>query len=169
MGLWMIQSVKKEYHDEYSFAKLCEMAGECNDFPSRVDVNDDSFLAPDSMIQSIKTYCEVTNQKVPQTPGEIATVIYQSLAECYGRTIEELEKLSQYQYDSIHIVGGGCNAQYLNELTAKATGKTVYAGPTEATAIGNILAQMIGTKVFDSVSVAREAVFESFEIKKFEA
>lgn len=169
MGLWMIQSVKKEYHDEYSFTKLCEMASECNDFPSRVDVNDDSFLAPENMIQSIKKYCEVTNQKVPHTPGEISTVIYQSLAECYGRTIEELEKLSNYQYDSIHIVGGGCNAEYLNELTAKATGKTVYAGPTEATAIGNILAQMIGTKVFDSVSLAREAVFESFEIKKFEA
>ncbi len=169
MGLWMIQSVKKEYNDEYSFAKLCEMANECDDFPSRVDVNDVCFLAPNSMIDSIKKYCEVTNQKVPQTPGEISTVIYQSLADCYGKTVKELEELSQYQYDSIHIVGGGCNAQYLNELTAKATKKTVYAGPTEATAIGNILAQMIGTKVFDSVSMAREAVFNSFEIKKFEA
>ena len=75
--------------------------------------------------------------------GEIATVIYTSLAECYAKAAKELEELTGRTYSRIHVVGGGSNAGYLNELTAKATGKEVHAGPGEATAIGNITAQMI--------------------------
>ena len=81
MGLWMIQSVRHEYEDAYSFAQLCEMAEACRDFPSRVDVNDERFLAPDSMIEAIRRVCRENGQQVPENVGEIATVIYQSLAE----------------------------------------------------------------------------------------
>ena len=93
MGLWMIQSVRHELNDAYSFAQLCEMAEKENDFPSRVDVNDDCFLSPDNMTEEIKDYCRRTGQKVPETIGQLATVIYQSLADSYGETVKEMEAL----------------------------------------------------------------------------
>lgn len=168
MGLWMIQSVRHELIDKYSFAQLCSMAEENKDFPSRVDVNSDEFLAPSSMIEAIKNYCRITNQKVPEEVGEIATVIYASLADCYGETIREIEQITKKKYDEIFIIGGGSNAEYLNCLTANATGKTVYAGPGEATAIGNIAAQMIRDGKFGQLSEARKCIMESFEIKKYD-
>lgn len=167
MGLWMIQSVRHELNDAYSFAELCDMAEACKDFPSRVDVNDDCFLAPENMMQAIADYCVKTGQSAPQTLGEYATVIYQSLAECYGDTVKELEENTRKYYDAIHIIGGGSNAAYLNQLTANATGRKVYAGPSEATAIGNIMAQMIRDGVFKDLKEARTCVFKSFDVKEF--
>ena len=82
-------------------------------------------------------------EQVPQTIGELAPHIHHSLAQCYAGTAEEIEALTRKQYPEIHIVGGGANAQYLNRLTAEYTGKTVEAGPTEATALGKPAAQII--------------------------
>lgn len=169
MGLWMIQSVRNELGKKHSFAELCSMAEENKDFPSRVDVNDRSFLAPESMIVAIKEYCKKTDQKEPLTVGELAAVIYESLAACYGQTVREIEQGVKIQYDKIHVIGGGSNAVYLNMLTAHATGKTVYAGPSEATAIGNGLAQMISDGVFGSLREARRCVKGSFDIKCYNA
>jgi len=168
MGLWMIQSVRHELNDGYSFAELCDMAQQCIEFPSRVDVNSDKFLAPASMIGAIKDYCKDTNQPVPEKVGEIATVIYQSLADCYKKTVKEIEAITGVTYDAINIIGGGSNAAYLNQLTANASKKTVYAGPGEATAIGNIMAQMIKSGELRDLSEARQAVFDSFEIKTYQ-
>lgn len=168
MGLWMIQSVRHELKDVYSFAQLCDLAEGCKEFPSRVDVNDSVFLAPENMTEAIKDYCHKTEQPVPETTGEIATVIYQSLAQCYGKTVEEIEQNTKDKYDCIYIIGGGSNAAYLNQLTANATGKTVYAGPGEATAIGNIMAQMIQGKELENLAEARKCIFNSFGIKKYE-
>lgn len=167
MGLWMIQSVRHETGDAYSFAELCNMAEECKDFPSRVDVNDDMFLAPASMCDAVKQYCENTNQAVPDTIGEISTVIYRSLADSYGKTVREIEKNTGKTYNAINIIGGGANADYLNRLTADATAKTVLAGPTEATAIGNLLAQLIKDGALKDLKTARKCVLNSFEIKKY--
>ncbi len=168
MGLWMIQSVRHEYEDAYSFAQLCEMAAECRDFPSRVDVNDERFLAPDSMVEAIRRVCGESGQKIPESVGEIATVIYQSLAESYGETVKEIESITGKSYDSIHIVGGGANADYLNQLTADRTGRTVHSGPAEATAIGNLTVQLLKSGEYASLGEARKAIFDSFEIKTFE-
>ena len=167
MGLWMIQSVRHEYDDKYSFAQLCELAEAAKEFPSRVDVNDNSFFAPDSMIEAIKTYCEKNGQTVPQAVGEVATVVYQSLADSYGQTIKEIESITGKDYEAINIVGGGANADYLSQLTANSTGKVVYAGPTEATAIGNLVAQMIKAKEYASLEEARKGIFKSFAVKTF--
>ena len=117
------------------------------------------------MTKEIQDYCRRTGQQVPETLGQIATVIYTSLAECYARTAKSLEEMTGRTYSRIHIVGGGANAGYLNELTAKATGKEVHAGPTEATAIGNITAQMLEAGEFGSVEEARTAIHQSFDIK----
>ena len=169
MGLWMIQSVRHEYDDKYGFAEICQMAEEAKDFPSRVDANDECFLSPESMIEEVKDYCRRTGQKVPETLGEIATVIYTSLAECYAKTAKELEEMTGRTFSRIHVVGGGSNAGYLNELTARATGKEVHAGPGEATAIGNITAQMLKAEEFKSIEEARTTIHESFGIKVYQA
>ena len=167
MGLWMIQSVRHEMEDKYSFAELCEMAEENKDFPSRVDVNDSCFLAPENMTAAIRQYCERKGQSCPKTPGEIATVIYQSLADCYGETVRELEENTGRKCNSIHIIGGGSNAAYLNQLTANAAKRTVYAGPGEATAVGNLMVQMIKSEELKDLAAARKCVYESFDIKQY--
>ena len=99
----------------------------------------------------------------------MAAVIYNSLAVCYGATLKELEEQTGCRYETIHVVGGGANADYLNRLTAEKTGRIVLAGPTEATAIGNLAVQMIAGKEFKDLKDARNCIFHSFEIKKYEA
>lgn len=167
MGLWMIQNVKKELDDKYSFGELCDMAAQCDDFTSRVDVDDESFMAPPNMTKAVQEYCRRTDQPVPETPGQIAAVIYNSLAECYAKTAKEIEQIMGRTYSRIHVVGGGANAVYLNQLTAKYTKKEVHAGPTEATAIGNLVAQMIRAGEFASVEEARTCIYNSFEVKQY--
>ena len=163
-GLWMIQSVKKEFEEDLSFAEICDRASREN-ISSIVDCNDDCFLAPESMIKAVQDFCSATGQAVPQTVGEIAAVIYNSLGKCYGNTVKEIEAITGTTYDTIYVVGGGANAGYLNELTAKYTGKNVSAGPTEATAIGNITVQMLHDGVFADLPEARTCIGNSFDIK----
>jgi len=167
MGLWMLQSVRKEWNRAYDFAELARLAEENRFFPSSVEVNDHRFLAPESMVDAIRSYCADTNQTVPETPGEIVAVIYRSLSESYAETVRELEELTGKTYLEIQIVGGGCQDDYLNRLTAEKTGKTVYAGPVEATAIGNLTAQMLTDGVFASAEEAKEAIIHSFKTKKY--
>jgi len=166
MGLWMIQSVRHELSDAFSFKELCERAEEST-IPSLIDVDDERFFAPESMIEAVKSLCRETGQKAPETEGEIASVIYRSLAEKYAWTVRQLEKITGQKYSAIHIVGGGSNADYLNRLTAEASGCRVYAGPSEGTAVGNLLSQMLASGSLTSVSEARKCVFHSFEIKKY--
>ena len=168
MGLWMIQSIRKEFSEEYSYGYICEQAQK-QEISSIVDCNDDMFLAPSSMIEAVKAYCENTGQQVPQNEWEIAAVIYNSLGQCYGDTIGQIEKMTGKKYNCIHVVGGGSNAEYLNQVTAKYTGRTVYAGPGEATAIGNLLVQMLYNQKFEGLKEARECVRESFDIKRYNA
>ena len=165
MGLWMLQSVRRELNNEYSFNRLCELAAQAGDFPSRVDVNDGRFLAPDSMIEVVKGYCAETAQPVPETVGQLTCCIYQSLAESYGRAVQELEEITGRTYSRIHIVGGGSKDTYLNALTARATGKPVYAGPVEATALGNLLVQMLAEGELNSLAQARDTVHTSFAVQ----
>ncbi len=167
MGLWMIQSVKKEFEEDLSFGEICERASK-ETITSIVDCNDDSFLAPESMIRAVQDFCRNSDQQVPETAGEIAAVIYNSLGKCYGDTVKEIEAITGNTYDTIYVVGGGANAGYLNELTAKYTQKKVSAGPTEATAIGNVTVQMLHDGVFASLPEARVCIGQSFDIKNYD-
>jgi len=167
MGLWMIQSVRKEIAPDMSFAEICRLA-EKEKIKSLVDANDPRFLAPASMAREVQTACEEKGQEVPQGIGQLASVIYNSLAVCYGRTIQELEAVNGVSYERIHVVGGGANADYLNQLTARATGREVLAGPTEATAIGNILAQMIAADQVEDLQAGRKLIRDSFEIRSYQ-
>lgn len=167
MGLWMIQSVKKEIGGNLGFGEICEQASHCT-ISSIVDANDDRFLAPANMTEEVQAACRESGQQVPEGIAEVASVIYNSLAQCYAKTIKEIEEITGQKYDRIHIVGGGANAEYLNILTAKATGVPVYAGPTEATAIGNLAAQMMSAGELKDLKDARACVYKSFEIKQYQ-
>ena len=181
MGLWMIQSVRRELNGvsyvagkdnrvatgkKWSFPDLIAEAEKEEGFAAVVDVNAPCFLAPESMIQAIKDECARTEQPVPETVGQIMQCVYTSLSQCYRDAIHALEGLTGKKYTSINIVGGGCQDGYLNRRTAQATGLTVYAGPVEGTAIGNLLVQMIEAKEFENLQAARNAIRCSFEIKE---
>lgn len=167
MGMWMINSAKKEIADDMSYADICAMASKTS-IASIVPANDDRFLAPKNMTEEVKAACRESGQQVPEGIAEVAAVIYHSLAKCYADTMNEIEEITGKNYDCIHIVGGGSNAVYLNELTAKACGKTVYTGPTEATAVGNVAAQMIAAGELADLKSARACIFHSFKINKYE-
>ena len=169
MGLWMIQCVKKEYNDKYSFIDFADLASEVKDFNSIVDVNDISFFAPTSMIDAIKDYCKKTNQKVPNTVGEVALCVYASLAHSYDLSVKQIQDIYNMEFNAINIVGGGCQNVLLNNLTAKYSGKKVIAGPVEATAIGNLLAQMLAKGEIDSLNQGKEIIKKSFDIKEINA
>ncbi len=167
MGLWMIQSIKKEIGQDWSYKDICA-AAEKERIPSTVDCNQSRFLAPASMVNEVKEACKESGQQVPDSLEETASVVYQSLAESYGKAVCELEEIIGKSYGSIHIVGGGANAEYLNKMTAKACGKKVLAGPMEATAIGNLLAQLISEGELAGIKEGRDCVFNSFSIQCYE-
>ena len=165
-GMWLIQSIKKELKGAYSYDDLMNMAIEVNDFGSIVDVNDKRFLAPDSMIEAVKSYCVDYNLKVPNTIGEVMNVVYRSLACLYAKTIKGLEAVTGETYSALNIVGGGSKDGYLNRLAKEYTGKKVYVGPTEGTAVGNLLAQAISSKEVENLLGGRQIVINSFGIKE---
>ena len=164
MGLWMIQSVRNKLAPDKGYGEICDEASR-ETIASIVDCQDDAFLAPDDMVKAIQDKCRETSQEVPATLPQLAAVVYNSLAKCYADKLKEIEELTGKKYDRIHIIGGGSNAVWLNELSARYAGVPVYAGPGEATALGNILSQMIGGKLFESLDEARSCVGRSFEIK----
>lgn len=168
MGMWMINSARKELAPDMSFSDICEGATK-QSIPSIVDANSDRFLAPESMAKEVQNACAESGQQVPKGILETAAVIYNSLAECYAQTAHEVEKMTGASYDCIYIIGGGANADYLNRLTAKECQKKVCAGPIEATAIGNISAQMIAAGELENLKTARECIYHSFDIAEYGA
>lgn len=181
MGLWMIQSIRRELNGtayvagreskyksdrQWGFKDLADEAERAEGFSSVVDVNHQSFLAPDSMIDAVCDYCRNTNQPVPKSVGELMQCVYKSLALCYKNAIEKLGGLTGRDYTCIHIVGGGCQDMYLNHMIAEITGLTVYAGPVEGTAIGNLMIQFIAGGEFEDLKSARDSIRRSFDMKE---
>jgi rhamnulokinase len=172
MGLWVIQSVRHELKDAYSFAELENMARETEKAAPEnwaIDINLPQFLAPESMISEIKNEYRRLGKKVPESPAELAFSVYTSLAQCYKTAIDDLEKITGKKYPSISIIGGGSKDAYLNTLTAKYTGKTVFAGPSEATAAGNILLQLQAAGDPAVCDGFEGLVEKSFDIREFKS
>ena len=168
MGMWMMQSLRKEFRHKYTFEELYQLAYIARYFTSVVNVNDERFLAPDSMTEAVRSYCRDHGQEVPETEGELLYCVYMSLARCYAQTVAEIEEVTGKTYDTIHVVGGGCQDRFLNALIATETGKRVFAGPIEATAVGNLMAQMLKDGVFADLDEARKVVAKSFDVKEVE-
>lgn len=167
MGLWMIQEVKRSYGDQYSFSELVEFAREATAFNTVINVDDGRFLKPENMITEIKEYCTENNLPVPESPGEMAKCIFISLAESYQNAVHEIEEIFEQKFKTINVIGGGCQNEYLNQLIADRTGKEVVAGPSEATAIGNLAAQLMSLGDIGDLTEARTIIKRSFELKKF--
>lgn len=159
MGLWLIQNVRKELGNP-SFETLTQMA-KCKEDCGVIDVNDKRFLSPKNMTAEInKALGKSLNS------ASIMRVIYDSLAISYADAIAELERNTGKTYKTLNIIGGGSRDTLLNELTAKAIGKKVITGPTEATALGNIVMQMIGIGELKDLAEARRIIKQSFEIRE---
>ena len=163
--MWCVQEIARLTDYRYSFKEMVVQAVQVEPFLQEIDLNDDRFTNPENMIEEIKQACRETGQTVPETIGELVMAVYSNLAKAYGRELKQLEKLAGQSIDCLHIVGGGSNVTLLNQLTANVIGKEVIAGPGEATAIGNILVQMIATGEFEHLSQARKWLAE---ISKFE-
>ncbi len=187
MGLWMIQSIRRELNGvdyvagkeraawtldvqpgekQWTFPDLIAAAESAADFPSVVNANDDAFLAPASMIAAVQAACAASGQQVPRTVGQLMQCVYRSLTLCYKNAIAGLSQLTGKTYTAIHIVGGGCQDNYLNRMTAAICRLPVWAGPVEGTAIGNLVIQMIHGGEFADLAAARQCIRESFEIKE---
>lgn len=157
MGMWIIQEVARLLKDNYSFAKLQELAPDST-YPGVFDVNDQRFLAPLHMIKEIQKYFFEKGEEPPKSVADIAYCVYHSLALSYKASITQLENIVKKTYKTINIIGGGSQNFLLNEMIEKATGKKVIAGPIEATAIGNILAQMIASGAIKNLEEGRRLV-----------
>jgi rhamnulokinase len=162
-GLWLVQECRRAWSlegHEYSYDELTRMAAEARPFVATVDP--DAFLEPGDMPRKIAEHCRSTGQPTPATHGEFVRCILESLAHRYREVLEDLERLSGRRIEVIHIVGGGSKNQLLNQLVADCTGRRVVAGPSEATAIGNILVQAMGAKELGGLDEIREVVRRSF-------
>lgn len=166
-GMWIVQEMRKQLPKTFSYSDLVLKAQKMKTFQQFINFNEDRFLNPANMITEIQNYCKETNQPIPKSVGELACCIYSNLAVIYAIALKELENITNKQINRLHIVGGGTHNKLLNQMTADLSSKTVYAGPTEATAIGNILIQMISTGVISNLEQGREIVRRSFQTKPF--
>ncbi|WP_150267882.1 rhamnulokinase [Paenibacillus tepidiphilus] len=168
MGLWLIQEVRRLDGGRHSFAELAELAAGAESFRSLIPCDHPRFLNPANMIDEIRSACAESGQPVPQAPGELARCIFDSLALSYRSYLEELEALTGTGFDVLQIVGGGANNALLNQLTADMIGREVLAGPTEATAIGNLAVQLIQAGEVADIREARALIGSSFAITSYQ-
>ena len=170
MGLWLLQECRRQWSRDgrdYDYAQLMRLAETAVPFRSLVNPDAPAFLNPENMPQVIADFCRRTQQPVPQSDGEFARGIYESLALQYRRVMEMLDALQGKKIEVLHIVGGGSQNTLLNQFTADAIGKPVLAGPTEATALGNVTVQAIATGEFKNLAEARRAIKNSFAMQEF--
>ena len=160
MGLWMIQQVRHELDDKYSFVELAQMA-RTSVIEDEISVNDKRFLAPESMIKEIQN---AVGREL--SVGETAYCIFNNLAKDYANSLTALEEMTGEKYGTLNVIGGGSKNELLNELTKKYTKKRIITGPTECTALGNLLMQMVGTGTLSSVTEGRKIIKNSFDIKE---
>jgi rhamnulokinase len=168
-GLWLLQECRRHWMEEgaeYSYEQLAKMAADARPFSAAI--HPDAFLEPGEMPAKIAAHCAETGQSAPATHGEYARAILESLALRYRDVLENLESLSGQRVEVIHIVGGGSKNTLLNQFVADCTGRPVIAGPTEATAIGNILVQAMGAGELKTLSDIRIVVRNSFEPVTFD-
>lgn len=169
-GLWALQQCRKEWAKsrEYSYSELVEMAQNTVPCDSIIDLDQPEFFNPSNMPLIIENFCRKTGQEVPQDIAQCVHVVLQSLALAHRYTLEQLEEISGIGIEQIHIIGGGSQNPLLCQFTADATGLPVYAGPAEATAIGNILVQAMALGRVSSLEQLREVVKRSFSLNLYQ-
>lgn len=158
MGMWLFQNIRRNLNKSMTYDEMMTLAMNCGEY-KYFDVNDRTLVAPDNMIDAIgKLICS-------DDLGLILNSTYHSLAKSYSEAVSEIEAVTGKRFNAIHIVGGGCQDEYLNALTRDYTGKDVTAGLIEATATGNIVSQIMHDKKI-SLAAARDLIKNSFDIKE---
>ena len=140
-GMWIVQSLRAELCPDTSYNDIADMASKSS-FREIFDVNDEAFMAPESMKGAIADYLAAHGKPTPKTPADFFNSAYVSLAYGYKEAIEDLERNTGRTYTEFYIVGGGAKNKYMNSLAEEYTGKRVVALPIEATAIGNMKIQI---------------------------
>jgi rhamnulokinase len=167
MGLWLLQECRRIWSIErsYSWPEMVEMSLNTAPFKCLIDPDAREFLNPGNMPAAITQFCIKTGQPVPESQGEIIRCIFESLAFKYRLTLDAIREVSKSPIEKIHIIGGGANNEILCQYAANATNLPVYAGPAEATAIGNIMMQAKALGAVSSLEKIREIIFDSFDTK----
>jgi len=171
MGLWLVQECRRSLERQgkaVDYGQLAHHAANADPFRSIVDPDDRRFLAPDDMPSELQEYCHETNQPIPETEGQLVRCALESLALKYRYVLAGLEELTGERVEVIHIVGGGCQNELLNQFTANACGRPVIAGPVEATAFGNVLVQARAAGEISSLAEMRAVVQSSSPLKTYQ-
>lgn len=171
VGLWLLQESRRVWAsqgNDLDYAEITRLAAEAEPFRSLVNPNDPRFLKPGDMPAQIAAACRESGEPAPETPGQFARCITESLALLYARTLDSLEEVTGRSISTLHIVGGGSQSDQLNQFAANASGRRVLTGPVEATAIGNLLIQAVALGDLGTIDELREVVRNSFPIHAFE-
>ena len=169
-GMWILEQCRKEWERDgknYSYPEIVAMAEGAEPFTCFINPDDALFANPESMLGAIESFCKRTGQSAPTNDAHIIRTIFESLALRYREVLEMLEKMAPFAIDVLHIIGGGSKNSLLNQYTANATGKRVVAGPSEATAFGNIMMQAVGAGIVGSLGEARKIIRASIETEEF--
>ena len=169
-GMWLLEQCRKESKRiaAYSYDELNEIALASEPFRSIINPDAPCFANPESMIQAIQHYCELTEQPVPETDGHLIRCIFDSLAMRYKQVFKDLQDMAPFPIEQLHIIGGGSQNELLNQFTSNALGVPVIAGPTEATAIGNVMMQAKACKMVGSIQEMRSLIRSSVQTTMFE-
>ncbi len=169
-GLYLVQQCRAAWQlagEDLDYDEITELAGAAEPFTALINPDDSAFLGIGQMPERIADYCKRTGQTPPDNKGALIRCILESLALRYRWVLDRLEELTDREIRTIHIVGGGTQNRLLSQLTADASGRTVVAGPVEATALGNVMMQAIATGQLSSVDAGRQAIRDSFELETF--
>lgn len=169
-GMWLLEQCLKEWKKEgltYDYEKLVHMAESAPTFQAFIDPDHPSFANPASMTKAITEYCQVTGQTAPATHAEFVRCIFESLSLKYKYILGKLIDLAPFAIEKLHVIGGGSKNPLLNQWTANAIGMPVIAGPSEATAIGNIMIQAKSAGCVSSLTEMRQIIRESIQLEEF--
>ncbi len=168
-GMWLLEESLRHWKSQGLNLTAAELAAEAEKLPRRqiINTNDPRFAKPGAMPDRIAEYCKETGQSAPATPAEFARCIFDSLADAYAKSLQELEDAAGVKVREINIVGGGSSNSLLNQLTADATGLPVLAGPVEATVLGNLIIQMISAGWIESLEEGRQLIAKATDRKEF--
>jgi len=169
-GMWLLEQCRKEWEtagQKYTYSEIVELSGSVEGFRSLIDPDHPSFANPESMTRAIVEYCAEHNQKIPANPAEFIRCIFDSLALKYKNVLSDLQKIAPFPIERLHVIGGGSQNKLLNQLTADAIGLPVVAGPSEATALGNIMMQAKGLGVVKSLQEIRSIIRDSVSPEVF--
>ncbi len=168
-GMWLLERCRKEWESthNYSYPELIDQALSVPGFQSLINPDAPCFANPASMTEAIAQYCIKTDQKVPVTPGEITRCIFDSLSLRYRQVFSILQNMAPFSIECLHIIGGGSKNNTLNQFTCNAVGVPVVAGPSEGTAIGNIMIQAKAAGMVNDITEMRQLINSSIDTVQF--